>query len=161
MKKMIIPSVAIVATLAIGGVAVAGGGSDNKGDKAKFDTAVTLSYNQGPYDPYDPYYEEAVFSGTVTPTPANKAARKSENGLQKCTKKRTVLIKNLDLPKGLRAYGSVKTDNTGFYSVTASDEYAEDGTYRAKVTKKSKVAAEIKCFGGKSNEVEVSTPDDG
>ena len=147
-------SVVAIATLAVGGVAVADHTiDDNDKNKAKYDSEVTLNYNSGPYDPYDPYYEEAVFKGRVKATPANKAARKHDNGDEKCEKKRTVIIKNLDKPRGERVFTTTFTNREGKYRADASD--AEPGTYRAKVTKKRKVRAEIKCFGANSNTVEV------
>jgi len=152
--------VAAMATLAIGGVAVAGGGGDDnnkKKKKAKFDSQITLNYNQGPYDPYDPYYEEAVFNGQVTVSPANKAAEKRPEAAVKCLKKRTVVIRNIDLEPGSGSFATTKTDVDGNYSVDADDAYTEPGTYRSRVTKRHRVHAKVKCFGAKSNEVEVPT----
>ena len=94
MTKLFTIAVAL-ATLAFGGVAMAGGGGGNggKGGTAKFDSKVTLTFSQGPYDPYDPYYEESVFTGKVKAKPANKTAKKSDFK-KKCKKKRTVVIRN-------------------------------------------------------------------
>ena len=152
MKKVFIPAAAI-AVLALGGVAV---GAKPEENKAKFDSEITLNYNQGPYDPYDPYYEEAVFTGTVTATPTNDRAE--EIGTAKCEKKRQVIIRNLD-DANSSAYAVVRTDADGNYSADATQAAQEPGTYRARVTKKVKVHANVKCKGDKSNEVEVPTPD--
>ena len=149
--------VVAMATLALGGVALAGGGGadgERQGDKAKFDSAITLNYNQGPYDPYDPYFEEAVFTGQVTVSPANNEAEDRPDAAAKCLKRRTVVIRNLDLT-GEGAFAFTKTDADGSYSVGARRASRDPGTYRARVLKKRKVRAEIKCFGAKSNEVEV------
>jgi len=154
MRKLFMLTTAM-AVLALGGIAV---GGEKKGDKKKFDSTITLEYDQGPYDPYDPYYEEAVFSGKVKVQAANKAAKKNKDLKKKCKKKRTVIIKNLDAPKGTNAFATVRTDEKGKYTVEADTAYNEPGTYRAKVKKKTKVKAEVKCFGAKSNEVEVPTP---
>ncbi|MDQ3729670.1 MAG: hypothetical protein M3355_08770 [Actinomycetota bacterium] len=150
-------SVVAMATLALGGVALAGGG-ERLGDKAKFDSQITLNYNQGPYDPNDPYYDEAVFKGKVTVTPANKEAKRRDNARIKCKKKRTVIIRNLDAPDGSSAFATTKTNRRGRYRVDASQAYTEPGTYRARVTKKRKVRAEVKCFGARSNTVVAPTP---
>ena len=157
MKKLF-TLMASTAMVAFGGIAVAGGGGDNdrEGDKAKFDSEITLNYSAGPYDPYDPYYEESTFSGKVKATPANREARKRENGRAKCEKRRTVIIKNLDKPKPERTFATTKTNRDGRYSVEADN--ADPGTYRAKVLKKRKVRAEIKCFGARSNPVVVAGP---
>ncbi len=125
-----------MATLALGGVAVSGAG-ERLGDQAKFDSEITLNYNQGPYDPADPYYEEAVFKGKVTVTPANKEAKRRDNARIKCKKGRTVIIKNLDAPEGTDAFATTTTNRRGRYRVDASS--AEPGTYRARVTKKRKI----------------------
>ena len=148
--------VVAMATLALGGVALAGGPGDKGDRQAKFDAAITLNYNQGPYDPYDPYFEEAVFTGQVTVSPANNEAenRPEAEGAAKCLKRRTVVIRNLDLT-GEGSFATTKTDVDGSYSVGASRASRDPGTYRARVLKKRKVRAEIKCFGAKSNEVEV------
>ena len=153
MKKLIM-LVAAMALLALGGVALAGGGG-KKEKKAKFDSEITLSYSQGPSDPYDPYYEEAVFTGQVSATATNRRARKL--GTAKCEKKRTVVIRNIDDPNS-SAYAVVRTDNDGNYSADATEAAEEPGTYRARVFKKVKVAQNIKCQGDQSNEVEVPTP---
>ena len=115
MRKLFTLATAM-AVLAFGGIAV---GGEKKGDKKKFDSTITLEYDQGPYDPYDPYYEEAVFSGKVKVQPANKEARKNKDLKKKCKKKRTVIIRNLDAASGTSAFATVKTDNKGKYSVEA------------------------------------------
>ena len=147
-----------LAMLAFGGVALAGGGGDGEkeGDKAKFDSEVTLNYDAGPYDPYDPYYEEARFYGRVTVSPAHKEAQNNPNAKQKCLSGRTVIIKNRSLPRGEQTFATAVTDDDGRYEVSAAG--AEPGTYQAIVKKKRKVRAEVKCFGAKSNTVVVSNP---
>lgn len=154
MKKLIALAPAI-GVLAFAGIAV---GGEQKGDKKKFDSSVTLEYSQGPYDPYDPYYEEAVFSGKVKVQPANKEARNNRDLKKKCKKRRTVIIRNLDADRNAAAFATLKTNKRGKYTVEADGAYSEPGTYRAKVKKKRKVKAEIKCFGAKSSTVEVPTP---
>jgi len=146
------------AMLAFGGVATAGGGGgggggEKQGDQAKFNTQITLKYKPGPYDPYDPYYEEAVFKGKVTATPANKEARKNPKLGKKCEKDRKVVIKNKSLPNDAEAYAETSTNKEGKYKVSASE--AEPGEYQAKALKKRKIKAEVKCFAAKSNRVTV------
>lgn len=143
-----------MAMLAFGGIAIAGGGG-KKESKAKFDGSITLNYNQGPYEPYDPYYAEAVFSGDVDATPTNRRARKLGNS--KCEKKRTVVIRNTSDPSG-SAYAVVRTDNDGNYSADATDAIDDPGTYKARVFKKVKVAQNIKCQGAQSGTVTVPSP---
>lgn len=159
MRKLFTIVVAL-ATLALGGVAMAGGGNggggEKQGDMAKFDSEITLNYEQGPYDPYDPYYEEARFHGKVTVSPANKEARQNRHLKKKCKKNRTVVIKNKSLPQGSEPYTTTTTNKKGKYSAPAAD--ADPGTYQAKVKKKRKVNAEVKCFGAKSNTVIVPGP---
>jgi len=151
MKKVFIPAAA-VAVLAFGGVAV---GAKPQENKAKFDSEITLNYNQGPYDPYDPYYEEAVFTGDVDATPTNDRAESLGTG--KCEKNRQVIIRNRD-DDNSSAYAVVRTDEDGQYSADATQATKEPGTYQARVVKKRKVALNIKCKGDKSNEVEVPDP---
>ena len=149
--------VVAMAMLVFGGVALAGGGGngEKKGDKKKFDSEITLNYDQGPYDPYDPYYEEANFNGKVKVTPANKEAKKNKDLKKKCKKGRTVIIKNKSLPSGSEPFNTVKTNKKGKYVAPAADAYSEPGVYQAKVKKKRKAKAEIKCNGAKSNLVTV------
>jgi hypothetical protein len=159
MRKLFTIVVAL-ATLALGGVATAGGGNgggggEKEGDKAKFDSEITLNYDSGPYDPYDPYYEEARFHGKVTVSPANKEARQNRHLKKKCKKGRTVVIKNKSLPAGSEPFTTTTTNKKGKYSAPADEAYSEPGTYQAKVKKKRKVKAEVKCFGAKSNTVTV------
>ena len=144
MTKLFTIAVAM-ATLAFGGVALAGGGG-NGGKTVKVDSEITLEYSQGPYDPYDPYYEEATFSGKVTTSGGNNKAQK------KCKKKRTVVIKNLTTSS---KFAETKTNKKGKYSVSAVDAYSEPGTYRAKVQEKKKNKINLKCEAAKSNEVVV------
>jgi hypothetical protein len=150
MTKLFTIAVAL-ATLAFGGVALAGGGGGGgkgKGGTAKFDSTVTMKFSLG-NDPYDPYYEEAVFKGKVKAKPANKAAKKSDFK-KKCTKGRTVVIK-----RGSTKFDQTKTDEKGKYSVPAADAYTEPGTYRAKVLKKKKNKIDLKCEAAKSSTVPV------
>jgi len=156
MRKLFTIVVAM-AMLAFGSVALAGGGGngEKKGDKKKWDSQITLNYDQGPYDPYDPYYEEATFNGKVTVTPANKEAKKNKDQKGKCKKGRTVVIKNKSLPQDEQTFATTKTDKKGKYSVSAAEAYTEPGNYQAKVKKKRKAKAEIKCEGAKSNIVTV------
>jgi len=160
MRKLFTIVVAL-ATLALGGVAMAGGGGngggggEKQGDKAKFDSEITLNYDAGPYDPYDPYYEEARFHGKVTVSPANKEARQNRHLKKKCKKNRTVVIKNKSLPQGSEPFTTTTTNKKGKYSAAADEAYSEPGNYQAKVKKKRKVKAEVKCFGAKSNTVTV------
>lgn len=152
MTKLFTIAVAL-ATLAFGGVAMAGGGGGNggKGGTAKFDSEVTLAFSLGPYDPYDPYYEESVFTGKVKAKPANKTAKKSDFK-KKCKKKRTVVIRNTTTDT---KYTETKTNADGEYSADAADAYSEPGTYRAKVVKKKKNKIDLKCEAAQSNTVTV------
>lgn len=157
MRKLFAIVVAM-AMLGFGGVAMAGGGGnggENVGDKAKFDSEITLRYDPGPSDPYDPYYEQARFYGKVTVSPANKEAENNPNAKQKCLSGRTVIIKNKSLPSGEQTFATAVTDENGRYEVEADGAYSEPGEYQAKVKKKRKVKAEVKCFAAKSNFVTV------
>lgn len=124
MKKLSAFVLALVATLALGGLVA---NAANK-DKEKVKSKVTLKFKSGPAGG-DPYYEEAVFKGKVSTK--GKASKKAK---KKCKAGRTVVVKRVNGGK----FGQDKTNKQGKYVLSASDAYNEPGKYKATVKRKKK-----------------------
>lgn len=146
MRKLSVLVVASIATVAIGGMTAAAANKDFE----RVETSISAQYNQGPYDPYDPYYEEAVIKGKVKADPASNP---SELAARKCKRKRKVVVKS---PGGSK-FAETKTDGDGKYSVSAVGAYTEPGDYTVKAKKKKKQKAKINCRPAKTT-VEVTAP---
>lgn len=147
MKKFSVLVIALIGLLAFGGVA-ANAGKNNKTQKVN--STISLQYDQGPYDEYDPYgpYDEAVFKGKVKAQDAGRKARR------KCQKRRTVIIKQVGGGQDGSSF-TTRTNKRGRYNVAADSAYMEPGEYRARATKKRKIRAKIKCEPARSNTVTV------
>jgi len=123
MRKLSVLVFALVAMLAVGGIAA------NAAKKEKVKSKVTLNFKSGPAGGGDPYYEEAVFKGKVKAK--GKASKKAK---RKCKRGRTVVVKHV----GGGRFGQDRTNGQGKYFISASDAYNEPGRYKATVKRKKK-----------------------
>ena len=150
MKKTLSLVLALLAVVAIGGVATATAGKKN--NKEKVDSTVTLKYQGTSTDPYSPDYNQApIFKGRVRAGgKASKQARKL------CKKRRTIKVK----PTQGGVFAKTKTNKKGRYSVSAAGVMSGD-EYFAKVAKekykkgKGKKKKKIICKSGKSGTVTI------
>lgn len=140
MKKLTVLVIALVGTLALGGIAASAAQN-----KIKVKSKVTLRYVPGEYGTSPPYYADALFKGKVSV----KGKNASSKAKKKCKKRRTVVVKRV----GGGKFDTTKTNKNGRYSVDATDAYTEPGQFVAKA--KRKVKGKFVCKKAKSKRVTV------
>jgi hypothetical protein len=144
MKKLTVLVIALVTTVAFGGIAATA-----KPNKIKVKSKITLRYDQGQYTGSPDYYGNAEFKGKVSVKVKNLSGKQKKKAKKKCKRKRTVVVKQV----GGGKFGNTKTDKTGRYSLNAGGAYNQPGDYVAVAKKKKK--GQFVCKKAKSKPVTV------